>query len=135
MALIAIPFIAPALAAIGEAVLYTVGVIGTAIIVSEAIDAIDEALENEEGSAAETCKTVCSTRACPPCVPPAGTIRVERIDRVPPSRPHAPCPGDHAHLVQRNQAPYPNCRCFWNKALPDNVECLPQGGSPSYPMR
>ena len=76
----------------------------------------------------------CQQPKCPPCVPPAGTIRVERVDRVPPGRRHAPCPGDHAHLVQMNQVPYPGCKCFWNKANPD-VACLGPGDPLPYPMK
>jgi hypothetical protein len=134
MAVVALPAIPPIVAAIGEAVLWIAGAIGVGVVTSKAVDAIDSALEDEEGSATETCKSQCATPACPPCVPPAGTIMVERIDRVPPGKAHFPCTGDHAHLVQMNQVPYPACRCFWNKASPD-IECLSQGGNSSYQMK
>jgi type VI secretion system secreted protein VgrG len=135
MAVILLPAIPAILTAIGEAVAYTTIILGGAYVASEAIEAIDEALEDDEvGTATDTCVGGCSSPACPPCSPPAGTIRVERVDHVPPSRAHYPCPGDHAHLVQMNQVPYPNCRCFWNKASPD-VQCLNPGDPLPYPMK
>lgn len=46
-------------------------------------------------------------RLCPPCpAPPA-----PEIDRVPPSTPHFPCPGDHWHYYVYNQNPV-TCQCF-----------------------
>jgi type VI secretion system secreted protein VgrG len=141
MAVIALPWIWPAVVAAAEATAVVVGGALTAVAVKETVDAIDQALDEREKTgtrditADRTCERTCPhERKCPPCVPPVGTIRVERVDRVPPSRPHAPCPGDHAHLVQRNQAPYPNCKCFWNKARPD-VICLGPGDPLPYPMK
>ena len=52
---------------------------------------------------------------CPPC-PPAPP---SRIDWVPPSRPHYPCPGSHAHTYVMDQAP--DCQCFPREA---QVVCL-----------
>jgi RHS repeat-associated protein len=46
-------------------------------------------------------------RPCPPCPAPPPP----RIDRVPPSRPHWPCPGDHWHYYVYNQNPV-TCQCF-----------------------
>jgi hypothetical protein len=46
-------------------------------------------------------------RPCPPCPPPPPP----RIDRVPPSRPHYPCPGDHWHYFIYNQNPV-TCQCY-----------------------
>jgi RHS repeat-associated protein len=54
----------------------------------------------------------CETKKCPPCVPPVGTIGY-RLDRMPPSTPHHPFPGDHVHLFERHQNPN-NCQCFWH---------------------
>ena len=62
----------------------------------------------------------CSQSPCPPPPPP-------RIDRVPPSAPHWPCPGDHAHFFVYNQNPK-TCQCFLQKVEPPT--CLPQGGFP-----
>ncbi|KPA17598.1 Rhs family protein [Candidatus Magnetomorum sp. HK-1] len=139
MAAFAIPLIWPAVVAAAEAAAAVAIAIAGAIVVTETIEAVDDALqERERGKAREkstdkTCVENCGNK-CPPCVPPVGLICVERVDQVPPSRPHAPCPGDHAHLVQRNQAPYPDCRCFWNKARPD-VLCLEPGEKPPYPRK
>ncbi len=143
MAIFAVPLLWPAVvAAARAAVAITKIVVGAgtaAATISKTIEAVDKTLEKRDqekagdNAADNTCIKGCS-RKCPPCVPPVGTIRVERIDRVPPSRPHAPCSGDHAHLVQRNQAPYPGCRCFWNKARL-NVYCLGSEEPPPYPMK
>jgi len=96
---------------------------------------IDKALEKEEATD-DTCPVTaiqdCS-RPCSPCDPPAGTIAVERVDRVPPSIAHFPCEADHAHLVQMNQHPK-TCVCFWNKAKPD-VFCLEPGATLPYPSK
>lgn len=143
MPAIAAPLLWPAAVEAGKAVAFLTAIVVSAFAAKEIAEEIDEALDEREreasSSTADTakdkvCVNNCSEEECPPCVPPAGTIRVERVDRVPPSRRHAPCPGDHAHLVQRNQAPYPNCRCFWNKARPD-VVCLEPGDSLPYPMK
>ncbi|BFI96583.1 MAG: hypothetical protein RSP_20930 [Rhodanobacter sp.] len=50
--------------------------------------------------------------SCPPCSPQVGTIGY-RLDKVPPSKPHYPFPGDHVHLYRMNQNPN-NCQCFWS---------------------
>jgi hypothetical protein len=52
-------------------------------------------------------------KACPPGVPPVGTIGY-RLDRVPPRKPHHPFAGDHVHLSVRHQNPS-TCLCYWNK--------------------
>ena len=44
---------------------------------------------------------------CPPCPPP----RPPDLHRVPPSKPHYPCPGDHSHTYVMNQNPT-TCQCF-----------------------
>jgi Domain of unknown function (DUF4157) len=52
------------------------------------------------------------TKPCPPCPPnPA-----PQIDRVPPSTPHFPCPGDHWHYQVYNQNPQ-TCQCFLSGRL------------------
>lgn len=56
-------------------------------------------------------------KKCPPCPPPPPS----RIDRVPPSASHYPCPGDHMHTFKYNQNPK-TCQCFPGK---DEVICLP----------
>jgi RHS repeat-associated protein len=53
----------------------------------------------------------CTSKCCPPCKPPVGTIAY-RWDKVPPSKPHWPHKGDHVHLYERQQNPN-NCICFW----------------------
>jgi len=72
-------------------------------------------------------------KSCPPCktvsgkIVPVGTIGY-RFDRVPPSRPHRPLPGDHYNLLQANQNPN-NCRCFW-RPLKQATEIAPPGSIP-----
>lgn len=51
--------------------------------------------------------TTSTTKPCPPCPTPPGPD----VDRVPPSAPHFPCPGDHWHYYQYNQNPT-TCQCF-----------------------
>lgn len=69
----------------------------------------------------EDCPT---RRPCPPCVPQVGTTMFE-IHRVPPSRPHYPCSGDHVHFFLQQQNPN-NCVCFLKRnARP--VLCLSPG--------
>jgi len=46
-------------------------------------------------------------KKCPPCAPPPPP----RIDKVPPSKPHYPCKGDHWTYYEVHQAPYPRCTC------------------------
>jgi hypothetical protein len=85
-------------------------------------DSIDNASDDADQTASDsTTDASCATcKKCPECSPPAGTEELERIDRVPPSRPHYPCPGDHAHYRVMRQNPR-TCACFWNKG---RVECL-----------
>jgi hypothetical protein len=52
------------------------------------------------------------SKVCPPC-PAAPPIE---IDRVPPSSPHFPCPGDHWHFRVYNQNPQ-TCDCFLSGRL------------------
>ena len=58
----------------------------------------------------------CGSSKCPPCPPPPPP----RIDRVPPSRPHWPCTGDHMHVFVMDQNPN-TCACFPREA---EVQCL-----------
>jgi RHS repeat-associated protein len=53
-------------------------------------------------------------KRCNPCFPSVGTIAAERVDFVPPGKPHWPFGGDHTHLLIVNQSGYPECKCFWN---------------------
>ncbi len=62
-------------------------------------------------------------KGCPPCPPPH-----IRVDRVPPSDKHYPCPGDHWHIQFYNQTPPPACICKPGKWQLGG--CLPQGGNP-----
>jgi hypothetical protein len=67
--------------------------------------------------------TTTTKRPCPPCPPNPPP----EIDRVPPSAPHDPCPGDHWHYRKYNQNPT-TCQCFLSGRL--FGDCLPQGGFP-----
>lgn len=64
---------------------------------------------------------------CPPCPVPVGTLGY-RHDKVPPSKPHAPCPGDHLNMYICQQNPN-NCQCFW-KRIKAPI-CMEQGGDPA----
>lgn len=63
-----------------------------------------------ESKAPEICKKEDKKTRCPPCPPPPPP----EIHRVPPSRRHFPCPGDHAHTFRYNQNPK-TCECFLRK--------------------
>jgi hypothetical protein len=85
--------------------------------VREISDALDT--PNEQTDAPPTTTTDCpptTQTKCPPCPPPPAP----RIDRVPPSRPHWPCPGDHMHVFEMNQNPI-TCQCFPRES---EVVCL-----------
>lgn len=62
------------------------------------------------GAAPQMCRKENKRPRCPPCPPPPPP----RIDRVPPSKRHFPCPGDHAHTFRYNQNPE-TCECFLQK--------------------
>ena len=55
-------------------------------------------------------KCDCKVNLCAPC-PPGGPSPNTRIDTVPPSAPHFPCPGDHWHFRVYNQDPV-TCKCY-----------------------
>lgn len=61
------------------------------------------------------------------CCPDCGEPPPPRIDRVPPGRPHYPCPGDHWSYFEYHQAPFPDCAC---RLVQRFGGCLPQGGYP-----
>jgi hypothetical protein len=70
--------------------------------------------------------TDCKDKPCDPCPPnfcQPDPPEPQRIDRVPPSTPHYPCPGDHMHTYwwDVNQNPK-TCKCFCNKR--ERVDCL-----------
>ena len=54
-----------------------------------------------------TAPCVVQREGCPPCRP----APPPKIHRVPPSKPHFPCPGDHYHYFTVHQAPPPSCKC------------------------
>lgn len=54
----------------------------------------------------------CSKKKCPPC--PQPWVQFEGWHKVPPSRPHKPCPGNHWHFRIKLQNPK-TCQCFWGK--------------------
>jgi len=61
------------------------------------------------------------------CCPDCGEPPPPQIDRVPPSRPHFPCPGDHWVYFEYHQSPYPDCTCRLVRRFGG---CLSQGGYP-----
>jgi hypothetical protein len=137
---LAIPLVIVAVEKAAVAVLFIASAVAVAWAAHEATEAIDKALDDSDQDAStDRTRDITATEECPKrrpckaCTPAVGTIAVERVDRVPPSVAHFPCPGDHAHLVQMNQNPR-TCQCFWNKATPD-VYCLEPGELPPYPPK
>lgn len=133
MAIIAPLFYPPTWIAIGEAAkwtLITLGVVGAGAATGVAINEMtgeEEDTEAAPSSDTRSCENCGENRRCPPCVPPAGTRMFKRLDRVPPSAPHYPCPSDHVHVLVHNQDPR-TCICRWNKpSSPNDVICIPQG--------
>jgi RHS repeat-associated protein len=61
------------------------------------------------------------------CCPDCGDPPAPEIDRVPPSRPHGSCPGDHWVYFEYHQSPYPDCKCRLVRRFGG---CLSQGGYP-----
>lgn len=84
----------------------------------------DASQEKAKDIAPPTTIESCPTRAkeCDPCPPPPPP----RVDRVPPSRPHFPCAGDHWHYYVYNQNPT-TCECFLRQEFGG---CLDQGAFP-----
>src|SRR4051812_37482411 len=60
---------------------------------------VSKALSRESETVDVAPPTTECDRPCPPC-PPCPAPPPPRTDRVPPSRPHFPCPGDHTHVYQ-----------------------------------
>lgn len=115
------------LAYVGSAVV--VGV-GTGVLINEITSEDDD---TQAPPIADTGNCTDCGDACPECVPPKGTKRVERVDIVPPSKPHWPCAGTHAHIVFMNQIPS-TCVCRWDKvSKPNDVVCL-DGWVPGNPL-
>lgn len=142
MAAVAAPFLWSIAVEAGKAVAAVVGAAISVVAIDEAVEAIDGALDervqDRTGSSDKPVDEMCVEKdcgqpECPPCVPPVGSIRVERIDW---GHPHHPCIDKtvgRAHLVRRNQTPYPDCKCHWDK-LRKRVICLKPGEPPPYPM-
>jgi hypothetical protein len=86
----------------------------------EAVEEVGEALDRSRtGTDAPPIPVVdCPpvAKECPACPPPPAP----RIDRVPPSRQHWPCEGDHMHTFEYHQNPV-TCQCFLKEA---EVICL-----------
>ena len=123
----------PTWVAIGEAAkwtLITLGVVGAGAATGVAINEMtkeDDETGTTTGTDTRTCTNCGENNQCPPCTPPVGTRQFKRLDRSPPSAPHWPCPGDHVHILVRNQNPR-TCQCFWNRPPPpDDVICIDQG--------
>src|SRR5579884_2992768 len=89
--------------------------------------AISKALEKSDSDTdappTTTTQDCPDEKKCPECPPPPNAPPPPRLDKVPPSRPHKPCPGDHLHTYwfETNQDPK-TCKCFYN--LREKVDCL-----------
>jgi hypothetical protein len=94
----------------------------------EAVKEVSDGLSRESDTTDVAPTTDCNKKECDPCpwnfcqdnYPPPPP---PRVDRVPPSTPHFPCPGDHVHTYwyQLNQNPE-TCQCFCN--MQEDVKCL-----------
>jgi hypothetical protein len=89
---------------------------------------ISKALEKSESDTDAPPTTTTITEDCPkkrecPDCPPPPPPPPPRVDRVPPSAPHFPCPGDHLHTMwyEVNQDPI-TCQCFNN--FKEYVSCI-----------
>lgn len=87
--------------------------------ISKALEKSDSDTDAPPTTTTQDCSKKKECPGCPdPPAPPS-----PRLDRVPPSRPHFPCPGDHLHTYRYevNQDPE-TCKCFNN--LKEDVTCL-----------
>jgi RHS repeat-associated protein len=74
------------------------------------------------------------TQQCPACSPHvAGTLGYQ-AHPVPPSAIHHPWPCHHGHYYRVNQAPWPSCKCFWNKDKTAGTPWPGGGQDESFPI-
>ncbi len=87
--------------------------------ISKALETSDSETDAPPTTVTQDCP---KEKKCPECPEPPAPPP-PRLDRVPPSRPHKPCPGDHLHVFRYevNQDPE-TCKC-WNN-LKEDVQCL-----------
>lgn len=122
MPLIAIPVIY----AITEAIIVASTIVVGAALLLSIVDRIADYIAKELSDAISKARE-CQNCKCSQCVPPVGSIGI-RIDWVPPSRAHRPCPSHHVHFYIRSQNPG-DCICFW-KPKKKKVLCLDTSDSP-----
>lgn len=117
----------PAIPPLVEGILWVGGLVIGAILLAAIADRISDYISDHLGDAIAKARE-CRNCQCPDCVPPKGTVGI-RIDWVPPSVPHWPCPGSHVHFYIQSQNPT-NCQCFWSPQK-RNVLCLDPKDTPA----
>ena len=111
-----------------EAFMYLLAVTGIyTIAVNSQDDGTVWSTSNDEESQSSNQSTTdisnCSKTetGCPPCttisgrIVPPKTIGYRPLDVIPDDKMEHGVYGSHHNIFESNQAPYPNCRCFWNK--------------------
>lgn len=116
----------PAIPVIVEGIIVIGGIIIGAIVLAAIVDRITDYIAKNLSDAISKARE-CRNCTCPQCIPPKGTVGI-RVDWVPPSVPHAPCPGSHVHFYIQSQNPN-NCQCFWSPQR-RNVLCLDPSDGP-----
>ena len=111
-----------------EAFMYLLAVTGIyTITVNSQDDGTVWSTSNDEESQSSNQSTTdisnCSKTetGCPPCttisgrIVPPKTIGYRPLDVIPDDKMEHGVYGAHHNIFESNQAPYPNCKCFWNK--------------------
>ncbi|ACS96696.1 type IV secretion protein Rhs [Aggregatibacter aphrophilus NJ8700] len=107
--------LAPELIALGKAALITLGVLAVGAAVEETVKNRARASTQAKTESTSKCKK------CPPCITTSGrivppkTIGYRPLDVIPDDKMEHGVYGSHHNIFESNQAPYPNCKCFWSK--------------------
>ncbi|OBY54826.1 bacteriophage T4 gp5 trimerisation domain-containing protein, partial [Aggregatibacter aphrophilus] len=107
--------LAPELIVLGKAALITLGVIAVGAAVEETVKSRARASTQAKTESTSKCKK------CPPCITTSGrivppkTIGYRPLDVIPDDKMEHGVYGSHHNIFESNQAPYPNCKCFWSK--------------------
>ena len=104
---LALPWLLEGLAYVGTAM--------AGILIGVRIVEMTEEEDKADADVTSKCKK------CPPCITTSGrivppkTLGYRPLDVIPDDKMEHGVYGSHHNIFESNQAPYPNCKCFWNK--------------------
>ena len=116
---LAAPWLLKGLAYVGTAMTGILIGVGIMDAKEEYDKAEAEAQAQAQAEADGTAK--CNETKCPPCITTSGrivppkTLGYRPLDVIPDDKMEHGVYGSHHNIFESNQAPYPNCKCFWNK--------------------